>query len=449
MSSADLLERISSITLPNGLKLICLKKDGAPVVSVQIWYRTGSVNERSGIRGISHFFEHMMFRGSANYGSEEHARRINECGGHCNAFTAEDITAYVNSVPVEHLDMVLAMEADRMQSLAITPEVLETERKVIVEEYHTYMNNPVAKAFLEFRHAFYGEHPYAISALGEIEDIGRITVDECREYYHRWYAPSNAILVVVGAFESTEVLQGAVERHFGSVPGGATVAAPVPAETGFERCGPVPWLKRRVDFDVPLMLTGYPAPSSSHDNALALEMLQQIVSHGETGRIHKELVRKSGVAVMAGGMNHLLKHSGMSLFFAAFTPDIAPRRVADALAREVETVATTGIGIRELEKVRSNTLAGRLFELYSGEHICQRIGYCEAIDGDYRIWVERMNALEKISGEELIDVARTYWTESRRWTLYLKPRKVKPLLFAVGLARRLAPRWLLNRKGGA
>ena len=100
---ADIADR----TFENGLKAICLRKPGAPVVSVQVWYKTGSANERDGIRGISHFFEHMMFRGSKNVGPEEHARRINDVGGHYNAFTAEDVTAYVNAVPREHLDMVL------------------------------------------------------------------------------------------------------------------------------------------------------------------------------------------------------------------------------------------------------------------------------------------------------------------------------------------------------
>jgi creatinine amidohydrolase/Fe(II)-dependent formamide hydrolase-like protein len=138
------------MTLGNGMKIIALKKSGAPIVSVQLWYKTGSSSEAEGIRGISHFIEHCMFRGSRRFGSEEHARRINDAGGHCNAFTAEDVTAYVNSVPRDSLEMVLDMEADRMDGLLFDPQLFETERKVIVEEYHTYMNTPVAKAFLEF-----------------------------------------------------------------------------------------------------------------------------------------------------------------------------------------------------------------------------------------------------------------------------------------------------------
>ena len=166
-----LLNNIAEKTLGNGLKIISLKKTDAPIVSVQVWYKTGSSFEEKGSKGISHFLEHMMFRGSRNVPSEEHARRVNDVGGHSNAFTAEDVTAYTNSVPRDFLDMVLALEADRMDGLVFDPKILETERNVIVEEYHTYMNNPVAKALMEFRTVFYGDHPYATSPLGLIEDV--------------------------------------------------------------------------------------------------------------------------------------------------------------------------------------------------------------------------------------------------------------------------------------
>jgi zinc protease len=166
--------------LANGMKVIVLSKPRSPVVAVQVLFGTGSAHEYNGIRGLSHILEHMMFRGSANVKSEEHARRINDVGGHSNAYTAEDMTGYLDSVPAGELDLVLTLEADRCANLIIQPEILETERKVIVEEYHTYMNNPVARAFLQFREQFFGDYPYALSPLGRIEDFEYITVEHCR-----------------------------------------------------------------------------------------------------------------------------------------------------------------------------------------------------------------------------------------------------------------------------
>ena len=122
-----LLHNIVEKTLSNGLKVICLQKTGAPIVSMQVWYKVGSVGERDGIRGISHFLEHMMFRGSKNVASEEHSRKINDVGGHCNAYTAEDVTVYINSVPKEFFEMVLRLEADRMDNLTLNADLFETE----------------------------------------------------------------------------------------------------------------------------------------------------------------------------------------------------------------------------------------------------------------------------------------------------------------------------------
>jgi zinc protease len=429
-----LLQSIAEKTLGNGMKIISLRKGGTPIVSAQVWYKTGSAAEENGIRGISHFLEHMMFRGSRTVKSEEHARRINDVGGHSNAFTAEDVTAYLNGVPRDYLDMVLSMEADRMDGLAFDPQLLETERRVIVEEYHTYMNNPVAKAFLEFRHQFFGDHPYAISPLGRIEDISAISVAQCQDFYRRFYAPDNAILVVVGEVAEGEVFELA-EHHFSSKPPRASAPATViPSEVvsgpGSNR------MRRKVEFDVPVLVAGFPAPPSAHEDAVALEILQLIAAGGETSRLHREVVRRQSLAVMAGGMNHLMKNSGMSMFFAAFTPDVAASRVETAISREIARIKDEGVTREEMEKVKNTTLTSRTFELYSVDNICQRIGFSEAIEGDYRRWVERLEALKNLDRDRLVAVARKWWDDSKKRILLLEPKRSSPLLYVMGLLRR-------------
>lgn len=423
-------------TFGNGLKLLCLRKNSAPIIAVHIWYHTGSANEYDGVRGISHFFEHMMFRGSEHVGPEEHAKRINDVGGYANAFTTEDATAYTNSVPREHLGMVLELEAERMRNLRITQEVLDTERRVILEEYHTYMNNPVAKAFLEFRREFFGNHPYAIGPLGELDDIRRISVDDCLGYYQRWYRPSNATLVIVGDIESPEAVRDLVGSHFDGIDGGED-GQTAPPDSTFERA-PGKALVRRVDFDVPVQMIGFPAPASRHADGVALDILQQVVSMGETSRLNRSLVREQGVAVLVGGANLMLKHAGISLLFAAFTPDIRANRVERALCAEVQRVAQSGVAEEEMAKVRNMTLAMRTFEMYSGDHLAQRLGFAEVIEGDYRRWVERLETLRTISAEQVKETARAYWEDTVRWSLALQPRRRNPLLHLVGLGRRLA-----------
>ncbi|MGA2506308.1 MAG: pitrilysin family protein [Chitinispirillaceae bacterium] len=432
-----LLDNIAEKTLGNGLKIISLKKTDAPIVSVQVWYKTGSSFEEKGSKGISHFLEHMMFRGSRNVPSEEHARRVNDVGGHSNAFTAEDVTAYTNSVPRDFLDMVFALEADRMDGLVFDPKILETERNVIVEEYHTYMNNPVAKALMEFRTVFYGDHPYATSPLGLIEDVASISADACKEYYRRFYGPDNAVIVAVGDTDASKIFDAA-ERNFGNkiVRTLQTLEKPINIKhhdrEGNRR------MRRKVEFDVPVLVIGYPAPPSSHEDAVALEILQLVVAGGETSRLHREVVRRQSLAVMTGGMNHLLKTAGMSMLFAAFTPDIAAGRVERAFDREIKRILTEGITREEMEKVRNTTLTNRTFELYSADNISQRIGYSETIEGNYRLWVERLETLKNLDQDRLVEVARRWWDDTKKYVLFLEPRQSNPLLFIGGILRRIA-----------
>jgi zinc protease len=432
-----LLAGIAEKVLSNGLKIICLRKTGTPIVSVQVWYRVGSAFEQAGIRGISHFLEHMMFRGSAGVPSEEHSRRINDTGGHCNAFTAEDVTTYTNSVPAGMLDMVLDMEADRMDGLLLDPVHFETERSVIIEEYHTYMNNPVAKAFLEFREAFYGNHPYGVSPLGRIEEITSLSLSACRDYYARLYRPDNAVVVVVGDVDTREVFTSA-ERHFSakrsSTGGLPSILAPVPPSAKISNRH----MTRSVEFDVPILVTGYPAPPSSHEDAVALEILLLITAGGETSRLHREIVRRQSVAVMVGGMNNFLKASGMSMFFAAFTPDIRSERVERVLDAEIGRLGSDGITHEEMDKIRNTTITNRTFELYSADHICQQLGYSETIEGNYRLWVERMETLKNLDAEKLTATARRWWNDGAKRVLLLKPRHVNPLLYVGGFLRRAA-----------
>ncbi|MDD5673461.1 MAG: pitrilysin family protein [Chitinivibrionales bacterium] len=441
MQNSEILSGIKEHTLSNGLTVICLKKNSAPIVAVQVWYRTGSINERDGIRGISHFCEHLMFRGSQHVKPEEHARRINDIGGHCNAFTSEDVTAYINSVPCRYLDMVLELEADRMSSLLINETILEVERNVIIEEYHTYMNNPVAKAFLEFRNDFFNGHAYAISPLGRLEDIRAIIAADCREYYKQWYTPRNAVLVVVGDIDSEQQVFDGAEKHFGAI----AQSAALPEASGG---GIIPrpqgqrLIKHKVEFDVPLIIVGYPAPASKDSDALPLEIMQLIISQGETSRLHQRIVRDKSIAVMVGGMNHCLRLAGMSLFFAAFTPDISAQKVERAILEEINIIKQKGVSAAEIEKIKNSTLTSRVFELYSAEHICQRIGFCEIVEGDYKHWVRRLTELAQLDGNKLQEAANRYWNEADRLTLHLQPKRINPAVVGAGIFRRLFGRFL-------
>ena len=240
-----------------------------------------------------------------------------------------------------------------------------------------------------------------------------ISADACKEYYRRFYGPDNAVIVAVGDTDASKIFDAA-ERNFGNkiarilqTPG-KHLSAKHHDREGNRR------MRRKVEFDVPVLVIGYPAPPSSHEDAVALEILQLVVAGGETSRLHREVVRRQSLAVMTGGMNHLLKTAGMSMFFAAFTPDIAAGRVERAFDREIKRILTEGITREEMEKVRNTTLTNRTFELYSADNISQRIGYSETIEGNYRLWVERLETLKNLDRDRLVEVARRWWDDDEK-----------------------------------
>jgi zinc protease len=296
------------------------------------------------------------------------------------------------------------------------------------------MNNPVAKAFLEFRQEFFRNHPYSTSPLGKLQDLQNLTTEMCREFYRTWYSPDNAVLVIVGDFEEA-LLPELVTRHFGQKKNGGTRSEL--SASAFDVANVTHRMKRKVEFDVPVLIVGYPAPPSSHKDAVALEILQLVVSGGESSRLHREVVRRQSVAVMVGGMNHMLKRAGMSMFFAAFTPDVSVGKVEKSLLEQITKVKNEGITSTELEKVKNTTLTSRTFELYTADNICHRIGYSECVEGDYRLWVERLEALRLLDKDRLMEIARLYWDDTKNHVLHLQPRKLNPLLYFGGLIRRV------------
>src|SRR4051794_527214 len=183
---------IKTWRLDNGLQVLLLEQHRAPIATVQVFYHVGSKNERPGIRGIAHMFEHMMFKGTEHVAPEEHARLLKEVGGVVNAFTTEDLTAYHDTVPPSYVPFALQLEAERMRHLKLLASTVDSERQVVMEEKRLRVDNePVGRALEAFRAAAFTVHPYRWTAIGTMEDLQRITVADCQQFYDTWYQPNN------------------------------------------------------------------------------------------------------------------------------------------------------------------------------------------------------------------------------------------------------------------
>src|ERR671930_2578476 len=219
-ASAWAADAVVAETLDNGLRVLLLPDHRSSIVSFQVWYRVGSRNEARGATGIAHFLEHMMFKGTPTHGRGQFARLVEHNGGQDNAFPSQDVTSYFVDIVADKLDLVVELDADRMQNLLLDPKEIDSERQVVLEERRTRTEDDPGGflgeggASLAFK-----AHPYGFPIIGWREDIGRITPEEIRAFYRTYYVPNNALIVAVGDFRAEEAL-AQITRHFGRVPRG-------------------------------------------------------------------------------------------------------------------------------------------------------------------------------------------------------------------------------------
>src|SRR4051794_32728821 len=284
---------VKSWRLGNGLEVLFLADHKAPIATVQVFYHVGSKDEHPGIRGMAHMFEHLMFKGSEHVAPEEHARLLKEVGGQVNAFTTEDITVYHETIPPSYAGFAMKLEAERMRSLKLFPAIVDSECKVVEEEKRLRIdNNPIGKAIERFRAMAYLRHPYNWTAIGTIEDLDRVTPQDCQTFYDTFYQPNNATLIVVGDAQEADV-RALAEKHFGPIGRGKDpprAYPPEPPQTALRN------EKMSIEVQIPVVVGGYHIPRAADPDAAPLEVLAAILSGGESARMNQRLVRKDHLA---------------------------------------------------------------------------------------------------------------------------------------------------------
>jgi zinc protease len=424
---------VTATLLANGLKVLVMEQHATPVVAVQVWYRVGSHDEQSGSRGVAHLFEHMMFRGSENIGPEEHARLIKEIGGSPNAGTSEDYTVYRERLPASGLDLALKLEAERMHLLKLNQDVLNTELNVVREEFRMYQNSPFGELMIRLPKLLYPNHPYNCTPAGKLEDLNRITLAECREFYDRYYAPNNAVLVVVGDVTRPEVLRRA-EQHFGGLPVKATPAEP---DLSLVLAREMRRFTEKVKLPVPVTGVGFLIPGAKDADIIPLQVLASILSSGESSRLNKSLVRRQELAVGAMGYPLIHQGPGYFVFGAAHLPNVTHRRIESALWQEVERMKTAPVTDAELNKARNQLLAGKVFERYSCDNLAFSIGYAEVIEGDYRLYEREVAEFGRVTKDDVMRVANKYFARENATVVYLQPKQNNPLIWLYGLVKSI------------
>ncbi len=417
--------------LPNGLEVWLAPERSSPTASVWVWYRVGSKNEHPGITGASHWVEHMLFAGSPRYRKGEMDRAIVSIGGNLNAFTSHDVTAYYSTVPRDHLAVPLDIESDRLTRALITDEETDRERSVVLSEREGDENWPEFRVEEELYALAYRHHPYRWDPLGYRPDIERMSGQQLREYYRRYYGPRNAVLVVAGGFDPRSVRRDVV-RRFGPLPGtGADPRVRIvePAARGERRtalAGPG---------TTPLIEIGYRAPSVYGPRTPATVMLGAILG-GEawpfeagsgwgrakehpSSRLYRSLV-DTGLAVRAVSEFRPRVHPSLLTVTAQAAPGIRLDRLETALEGAIDRMRREDPSAREMQDARVRIARGAVLAYEGASRTGFRVGLFASIEspGFEPAMYERLLAVRP---REVREAARTTFDPASRVVVTYEP----------------------------
>jgi zinc protease len=410
-------------SLENGLRVIFAPHRVVPGVTVQVWYHAGSKDERPSIRGVAHLFEHMMFKGSAHVPPEEHARMISSLGGSNNAFTTQDVTVYHETLPRQHLEFAMRLEAERMRYLHLTEHTIASEREVVKEEKRLRLeNSPIGRTLEAIQALAYTKHPYAWTPAGDIPDLNRVTLAECRSFYDSYYLPSNATLVVVGDVTEKEV-RAAAARQFGAIPRGK-----VPPRVEIVEPPQKAMREKIADWpsELKVVLGAYHIPAARSPDIPALNVLSAILSAGSSSRLNQALVRKGKLAVAAGGFVQSQEDPGLLFVYAVGLPTHDTTQMKNRLLEEVERLARESVSDRELLKARNQLATAALGSLRTVGGVAEEIGRSTYLRGDPRAFLSEAAELDRVSAVEVKRVAQCYLSRSNLSLVLLGNKGGKP-----------------------
>jgi len=410
--------------LDNGLKVLIKPDHRAPIVTSQVWYKVGASYEHGGLTGISHVLEHMMFKGSKRLAPGEFSHIIAENGGRENAFTGRDYTAYYQILAKDRLAIAFELEADRMRNLTLPEEEFVKELEVVKEERRLRTeDDPESLTFEQFNATAYEASPYRIPIVGRASDLEYLKVADLRDWYHRWYAPNNATLIVVGDLEPKAVFQLA-EKHFGPLEPKQIQPPKVrgePVQRGEKR------IRVKAPAKEPYLILGYKATALGHAEAAwepyALEMLASVLDGGNSARFSRELVRGTRVAASASaGYSAFTRLPGMFLIDGTPAQGRTLEALEQAFRTQIERVQRKLVAASELKRIRTQLIAHKVYEQDSVFYQAMQLGRLETVGLGWPLVDQYVAQLSRITPEQIQAVARKYLIADQLTVALLEPQ---------------------------
>lgn len=409
---------ISEHGLSNGLKLLLWPDDTIPNLAIYSFWKVGSRNERPGTTGMAHFFEHMMFNGSANYEPGEFDTTMEAAGGANNAYTTKNLTVYMDWIPSTALDVTLDLERDRIGYLKVDPEVVESERGVVSSERRRSLEDSnLGLMWEQLYAAAFTAHPYQWPILGWRSDIESWRQEDLEEFFEVWYSPNNAVFVVSGDFDREDLL-ARFEEKLGSLPvrgHGPEVRTREPEQRGERR------IELRKEASSGSVFVAWHIPPTHDEDVRVLELLQRILTEGESSRLYQRLVDQDELATWVDVDVDNNFDPGLVEILVQNREGVQGPAVESAIYDELDRLVADGVGELELEKARNMLLTEFYRDMATISGRANALGTFELYHGDWRSVFDIADAYEAIDAEDIQRVVETYFQRDNRTVVTLVP----------------------------
>jgi predicted Zn-dependent peptidase len=406
--------------LKNGLRVITVEDHTAPVIAIAITYNVGSRNERKGRTGFAHLFEHMMFKGSENVGTGEHFYLVFNNGGNMNGTTNEDRTNYFEALPANQLDLALYLEADRMKSLVISKENLDNQRNAVQEERRQGVDNqPYGKSGEIQQELLYDNFAYKHTTIGSMEDLTAASVEDVASFFKMYYAPNNAVLTLVGDFNTSEALKK-IKQNFESIPS-QPAPPPVdmtePAQTAERRASVDDALARAPQVDI-----AFKAVPGNTADFYALQVLSAALQSGQSSRLYQTLVKDKQLVTNVFGFMDEKRGPGALYISATLKPGGKPADVEAAIYDEIARLQKEGIADWELQKAKNTTRRNFINGLQSSLQRAVSMGQYTVYYNEPNLINTRLDKVNAVTKADVQRVADKYLMATNRTVVTTMPK---------------------------
>ncbi len=388
--------------LPNGQTIVIYPIKDNPIVTIDTWIKTGSINENDTNNGVAHFLEHLFFKGTKAHPTGEFDRILESKGAIVNAATSKDFTHYYITIPSEYFDIAMELHSDMLLNPQIPRKELEKERKVVLEEIAKDGNTPSRKVYDNLNDMMYTKHPYKRKVIGTADIIGTIRREEILEYFHNFYAPSNMVTLVVGDVEPDKAISK-IQQSFNQ-------EYKKPTNMHYKKENPLQTQKRKIDYtdtQTGYMMIGFRGVNITDKETFALDVLSEILGGGKSSRLYRDIKEQKGLAFSISASNGSYRDDGIFYISANFTPT-SLEKLEKSIFEEIRNIQKYGITDEELQRAKNIIVQDTYYSRESTSNISSELGYIMALSNSSELYDNYVDGIKQVTAEQVVNAAKKY-----------------------------------------